>query len=184
MHPDVTVVGTDLSPVQPTWVPPNVSFEIDDCTKSWTWSPDSFDFVHIRYLYGAIRDWDALFREAYRVVKPGAYLESVESEPTCYSDDGTISNDGKTALGGRFCSMFHEAGKITGMTMTPLAEDVQVKGMKAAGFVDVQVVTHKVSPFPYHGRDAASGLHIPPRSYPSAVGPRTRSCRRLALSPR
>lgn len=29
-YPEATVVGVDLSPIQPTWVPPNVKFLVDD----------------------------------------------------------------------------------------------------------------------------------------------------------
>ena len=30
------VLGTDLSPVQPTWLPPNCRFEVDDFELDWT----------------------------------------------------------------------------------------------------------------------------------------------------
>ncbi|KAH7367121.1 S-adenosyl-L-methionine-dependent methyltransferase [Plectosphaerella cucumerina] len=143
-NPDISVVGTDLSPVQPTWIPPNLYFEIDDCTKQWTWDVATFDFVHIRYLFGSIKDWVALYKEAYRVLKPGAYLESVETEATYFSDDGTIANDGVTALGGKFGEMFIEAGKITGNSMSLITDGTQVKAMKEAGFVDIQEVTYKL----------------------------------------
>ncbi|KAG7438914.1 Secondary metabolism regulator LAE1 [Fusarium oxysporum f. sp. raphani] len=65
-YPNAEVIGTDLSPIQPDWVPPNVRFELEDATSNWTWSKDSFDFVHMRYLIGAIADWGALFKEAFR----------------------------------------------------------------------------------------------------------------------
>lgn len=34
--PDTEVIGTDVSPIQPTWVPANVKFEIDDVNREWT----------------------------------------------------------------------------------------------------------------------------------------------------
>ncbi|KAF5537535.1 methyltransferase [Fusarium mexicanum] len=55
--PSAKVVGTDISPIQPSWVPPNLEFHIDDCTQPWTFAPDSIDFVHMRYLFGSIKDW-------------------------------------------------------------------------------------------------------------------------------
>ncbi|KAJ4265934.1 hypothetical protein NW764_015443 [Fusarium oxysporum] len=76
-YPNAQVIGTDLSPIQPDWVPPNVRFELEDATSNWTWSNDSFDFVHMRYLIGAITDWGALFKEAFRCCKPGGFVESV-----------------------------------------------------------------------------------------------------------
>lgn len=33
-HPEATVIGTDLSPIQPAYVPPNCKFEIDDFNRS------------------------------------------------------------------------------------------------------------------------------------------------------
>ncbi|KAF4336087.1 phosphoethanolamine n-methyltransferase 3 [Fusarium beomiforme] len=142
-HPNTAVIGTDLSAVQPDWVPPNLKFEIDDCTKPWTWDANTFDFVHMRYLFGAIRDWTALFKEAYNVVKPGGW---VESEPMTHSDDGTVTNDGTTALGGTWDKMFIEGGKITGCSLSVLTEDLQMKAMKEAGFVDIQEAYYKANP--------------------------------------
>ncbi|KAF4950541.1 hypothetical protein FSARC_13152 [Fusarium sarcochroum] len=134
-HPNTAVIGTDISAVQPEWVPPNLKFEIDDCTKPWTWDENTFDFVHMRYLFGAIKNWNALFKEAYNAVKPGGWVESCESEPMTHSDDGTITNDGSTALGGTWDKMFIEGGKITGSSLSVLSEDLQMKAMKEAGFV-------------------------------------------------
>lgn len=34
-YPACQVLGTDLSPVQPTWVPPNCRFEVDDFELDW-----------------------------------------------------------------------------------------------------------------------------------------------------
>ena len=48
------VVGTDISPTQPSWAPPNVRYIIDDCLREWTWPKNHFDFIHMRCLYGCI----------------------------------------------------------------------------------------------------------------------------------
>lgn len=64
-HPAATVVGTDLSPIQPQWVPPNVSFEISDCCEPWPFH-QKFDFIHVRALLGSVADWPAFYAEAYR----------------------------------------------------------------------------------------------------------------------
>ncbi|KAF3358749.1 hypothetical protein VdG1_05303 [Verticillium dahliae VDG1] len=61
--PAAEVIGTDLSPIQSSWVPPNVRFEVDDATLPWTWPRDHFDFVHARTLGGAIKDWPTLLRQ-------------------------------------------------------------------------------------------------------------------------
>jgi hypothetical protein len=56
-YPNTEVIGTDLSPCQPQWVPPNLRFEIDDTVvQPWARKEDYFDFIHMRYLFGAIKD--------------------------------------------------------------------------------------------------------------------------------
>lgn len=59
------VKGTDLSRIQPTFSPPNVRFEMDDCCSAWVYPKDYFDYIHIRYLYASVADWPALYREVY-----------------------------------------------------------------------------------------------------------------------
>ncbi|KIW64480.1 hypothetical protein PV04_09409 [Phialophora macrospora] len=88
--PSAIVTGTDLSPIQPTWVPPNCRFEIEDCTQEWTFSPDSFDFIHVRCLFGSIADWPAFYREVYAHLKPGGWFEQVEYSVDWISDDDSI----------------------------------------------------------------------------------------------
>ncbi|KAI0013834.1 S-adenosyl-L-methionine-dependent methyltransferase [Xylariaceae sp. FL0662B] len=145
-YPHAEVIGTDLSPTQPLWVPPNVKFEIDDCTQPWTWAEDSFDFVHTRYLFGAVADWTALFREAWRVTKPGGWLETCEADVKILSDDGTVAED---SAYNRFWNMLYtKASSKIGATFEPLLEGVQRKGMEEAGFVDIQQADYK---FPVGG---------------------------------
>ncbi|EFX05906.1 methyltransferase type 11 [Grosmannia clavigera kw1407] len=96
-HPQATIIGTDLSPIQPTWVPPNARFEIDDLAEPWTFDEASVDYVHIRWLIGSVRDWPALFKEAYRVLKPGGWIESFECNGLFESDDDSIPEDSATS---------------------------------------------------------------------------------------
>ncbi|KAK5653706.1 hypothetical protein OQA88_8737 [Cercophora sp. LCS_1] len=139
--PDAEVIGTDISPIQPTWVPPNVKFEIEDCTQEWTFPPDHFDFIHIRGLVGSIDDWDALFRKAFTCLKPGGWLESYEISPAWESDDDTIPVD--SAMG-RWGGIFIEGGRKFGRSFTVVKDEVQRKGMEAAGFRNIQEKNIKV----------------------------------------
>jgi hypothetical protein len=43
------VIATDLSPIQPTWVPPNLQFLIDDCEADWAFER-KFDFIRLGHL--------------------------------------------------------------------------------------------------------------------------------------
>jgi SAM-dependent methyltransferase len=64
--PSTEVTGTDISPIQPSFVPPNLKFEIDDAQLDWTYPSDHFDFVHLRCLMGSISDWPRLYSQIYR----------------------------------------------------------------------------------------------------------------------
>src|SRR2546421_1072670 len=83
MFPSAEVIGTDLSPIQPQWVPPNCKFEIDDCASEWTFEKGSFDFIHVRGLYGCIRDWPAFYREVHKCVYPSLRSTPPESPDIC-----------------------------------------------------------------------------------------------------
>ncbi|KAK4032739.1 S-adenosyl-L-methionine-dependent methyltransferase [Parachaetomium inaequale] len=90
-NPDVAVVGTDLSPIQPAFVPPNLEFFVDDLENDWTFVT-KFDFIYARMLTGAIKDWPRLCSQAYQHLNPGAYIELADVLPlTC--DDGTFPDD-------------------------------------------------------------------------------------------
>ena len=76
-HPEAAVLGTDLSPVQPAFVPLNCSFEVDDVESDWTFH-DPFDFIHLRFLNVGMRNWPKFFRQAFQHLKPGGWLEVQE----------------------------------------------------------------------------------------------------------
>lgn len=54
-HPSAEVIGTDLSPIQPSWVPPNLKFVIDDCEDEWLFK-QKFDLIHARMMCGSLQD--------------------------------------------------------------------------------------------------------------------------------
>ncbi|KAF2138922.1 uncharacterized protein K452DRAFT_78114 [Aplosporella prunicola CBS 121167] len=92
-YPSAEVIGVDLSPIQPTWVPPNVRFLVDDIESEWVYSAP-FDLIHIRAMAPAIKDWPGVLAAAYTHLKPGAYLEIQEidlASPAC--DDMTMAPD-------------------------------------------------------------------------------------------
>lgn len=80
VYPSATVIGTDISPVQPRWVPPNLTFEIDDIEEEWLYKSNAYDLVNCRFNFIAIKDWPAMLRQAMRVLKPGGYVELTELE--------------------------------------------------------------------------------------------------------
>lgn len=56
------VVGTDLSPIQPTWVPPNVQYQIADIEDDWTWNHKQ-NFIFLRQLALCVVDWGKLISQ-------------------------------------------------------------------------------------------------------------------------
>lgn len=92
MFPGAEVVGTDLSPIQPEWVPNNVKFVIDDANEE-DWMLEPQDYIHTRVLLGCFEDFREIISKAYRNLKPGAWMESQEWMPTVYCDDGTMGTD-------------------------------------------------------------------------------------------
>ncbi|KAI1059511.1 hypothetical protein LB506_008866 [Fusarium annulatum] len=115
-HSNIEVIGTDLSPIQPSWVPPNVKFELEDATKDWNWPENHFDLVH-----------------ASHCCKPGGFVESGEINPTFYSDDGSIDKVEALQTWNR---LVIESGKGFGRSFTDIENDVQL--FRDAGLVDVQ----------------------------------------------
>ena len=87
--PTAAITGTDISPIQPTWVPPNCQFYIDDAETEWSFA-EPFDFIHGRALCGGIADWPAFYEQAFRNLKPGGWLEMQDHECWLNSDDNTI----------------------------------------------------------------------------------------------
>ena len=66
-HPATEVKGPDMSPFQPAWAPPNVTFFVADFNdKPLIDGGQLYDLIHGRNLTMAIRDWDVLLTRAPR----------------------------------------------------------------------------------------------------------------------
>ncbi|WZH48292.1 S-adenosyl-L-methionine-dependent methyltransferase [Fusarium acuminatum] len=143
-HPNTEVIGTDLSPCQPQWMPPNLRFEIDDAVvQPWAWKEDYFDFIHMRYLFGAIKDWNALFKEAYRCCAPGGWVQSAEADVRFRSDDGSTELE---PIFKTYQKLFEEGSRIIGNPF--FVHELQQKAFKETGFTDIKTVDYK---FPFGG---------------------------------
>jgi ubiquinone/menaquinone biosynthesis C-methylase UbiE len=141
MYPSAKVIGTDLSPIQPTWVPPNVEFRVDDIEKTWVYADDTFDLVHDRLGSGvAIKDWPAYLAEAYRTTKPGGWVEAQEFEMVALCDDGSVPADGAIV---QWHELFVEGAMRAGIDMRVSASKLEGY-VKDAGFVNVQKVEFKL----------------------------------------
>ncbi|KAM6516817.1 hypothetical protein FSOLCH5_007759 [Fusarium solani] len=131
--PSAQVIGTDISPIQPSWIPPNCEFHIDDAQLDWTWPTDHFDYIHIRDLYGSIDDWSALYAKAFRHLKPGGWFEDLELDIRAHSD---VVADPQHIYH-RWNAVFQEAGEKMGKTFKIAIGSRMRDLMDEAGFVDV-----------------------------------------------
>ncbi|KAK2043154.1 S-adenosyl-L-methionine-dependent methyltransferase [Colletotrichum somersetense] len=89
-YPEAKITGVDLSPIQPAYVPANVSFIVDDAEAEWLYPENSFDYIHLRHMGPAIKNWTKLFAQAYRTLKPGGWVEIQEIQWDYQCDDGTM----------------------------------------------------------------------------------------------
>ncbi|KAG0136863.1 S-adenosyl-L-methionine-dependent methyltransferase [Tuber indicum] len=137
--PSAEVIATDLSPIQPNWVPPNLRFEIDDAQDDWTWGQETFDYIHVRGLLGSIKDWDRLLLQAFRHLKPGGWLEAVEHDYVIRSDDGTYPEDCAIR---RWFDLMNEAADKAGRTLSKV-ESIN-DSFRTVGFENVAETRHKV----------------------------------------
>jgi SAM-dependent methyltransferase len=139
-YPSAEVIGTDLSPIQPSWVPPNLRFIVDDAEEPWLFSATRpFDFIHVRDLGGAIADWPRLLRQGYEHLKPGGWIELQEFEVMLKSDDDTMR------LAPTLCEYLgrlHEASEAFQRPMN-IAEGHRQR-LVEAGFEEVRDEVYKV----------------------------------------
>ncbi|EWY82634.1 hypothetical protein H9Q69_011212 [Fusarium xylarioides] len=136
-HPEATVIGVDLSPSQPNFVPPNVRFEIDDIDEEWTYS-EPFDFIHSRFMNFSIQNWKSYFTKIYQNLAPGGYVELQDVDVIMGSDDGTLKEDHTMY---KWCRLLDEAaGKFNrSFERTTNFKDM----LKEVGFVDVVETRYK-----------------------------------------
>ncbi|KAG0154688.1 hypothetical protein PDIDSM_256 [Penicillium digitatum] len=138
--PSTEVTGTDLSPIQPSWVPPNLRFVVDDAESQWLYSPSRpFDFIHARDLGGAIADWPRLMRQSYEHLRPGGWVELQEFEVMLKSDDDSIR------LAPALCEFLERLTQASEAFHRPMniAEGHRQR-LVEAGFEDVRDEVYKV----------------------------------------
>ncbi|KAK2054070.1 methyltransferase domain-containing protein [Colletotrichum caudatum] len=132
IHPEATVIGVDLSPIQPNFVAPNCTFEVDDVEKEWLWK-DPFDFIFIRSMISCFASWPDIIAKAYENLEPGGIIEINDHMCPLMCQDDTMTEDFKPL---KWSRLLVEASKKMGR---PADVAVSFKKMlEEAGFVDVE----------------------------------------------
>jgi hypothetical protein len=173
-YPGAQVTGIDLSPIQPSWVPPNVNFIVEDAEAEWVEAPDSFDYIHLRHMALAIKDMPRLLAQAYKALKPGGWIELQDFLYMTHSDDGSRPGDYKYD---EFVRLLREGFLKFGFDLHGQQKN---KGLvRDAGFVEVGSKMYKV-PIGTWPRDKVlktAGLYnkaIIHDFFPAAMAPFTR----------
>ncbi|KAK3323871.1 S-adenosyl-L-methionine-dependent methyltransferase [Cercophora scortea] len=92
LFPSAEILGLDLSPIQPTWVPPNVRFIVDDIEDEWA-SGSGWDYAHFRNMAVILRDLQKAVNQTFRHLKPGGWIEFQETWGMPFCEDGTMPSD-------------------------------------------------------------------------------------------
>lgn len=133
-HPSAVVVGTDLSPIQPNWVPPNCKFYVDDVESEWVNSPDeAYDFIHGRSMCGSISDFDALYSQCFTNLKPGGWIEMQEFESWIWQIDDPEAKRIPNIT--KWLSLLDEASAIMGKRINTATH--QKQKLIKAGFINI-----------------------------------------------
>ncbi|TVY91974.1 putative methyltransferase [Lachnellula willkommii] len=131
--PQTKVIGTDLSPIQPEFVPPNLSFEVDDVDDDWLYT-HPFDYIHGRLMVFGFSDPLAVFRKAFNALSPGGYFEMQDLCSPIRSFDNSL--DGSAMV--RTSNLLIEACQKRGFDLTVPKKYKDM--MQSVGFVDVKEV--------------------------------------------
>jgi cyclopropane fatty-acyl-phospholipid synthase-like methyltransferase len=138
--PEAIVIGTDLSPIQPAWVPPNCRFYVDDAEAQWTFPPEEhFDFIHGRGLAGSIAHWPNFYSQVYQNLNPGGWVEMQEYAGWITSDDDTIQRAPWTT---EWCERQDVASTRFGKRLD--VAHMHKQWLEEAGFEDVREQVFKV----------------------------------------
>ncbi|EXA31046.1 hypothetical protein FOVG_17642 [Fusarium oxysporum f. sp. pisi HDV247] len=130
-HPEAEVLGIDLSPIQPRFVPTNVEFQIDDIDEEWNYSVP-FTYIHSRMMNMSIQNWEDYLRKIFDNLTPGGYVELQDGDAAMESDDGTLTKEHALS---KWCNLLREASDKLGRPCIPTKELRNIMGK--VGFTNI-----------------------------------------------
>ncbi|KAK0703450.1 S-adenosyl-L-methionine-dependent methyltransferase [Lasiosphaeria miniovina] len=132
LFPGASVLGVDLSPIQPSWVPPNVRFMVDDV--EWLHPANYFDYIHSRHTVMAIKNWPRLMKRSLKHLRPGGWFELQEVHHCPISANGTMAVDHPVA---EYWRLINDGLANLGINFHAVSEGRLTSMMRTSGFVNV-----------------------------------------------
>jgi ubiquinone/menaquinone biosynthesis C-methylase UbiE len=147
-YPDREVVGVDISETMIRYATAralsqniqNVSFEVADIAKPFSYSDESFDLVNGRtFALFERKDWTPFLRECMRITRPGGAIRLTESE---WGFTNSLPYD---SLSMYLAQALHKMGQ----TFSPTGRINGITGMlssliRDAGYVDRRLTSHVI----------------------------------------
>nr|UWK20376.1 chromatin methyl transferase [Trichoderma gamsii] len=161
--PNAQIMAVDLNQIQPALIPRGVTTKQFDLEEP-SWEPllRDCDLIHIRLLYGSIRDdlWADTYRKIFEHLAPGGYIEHLEIDWTPQWD----GEDRPTHSAIReWSQQFHRAMHRYRRSVKVSTEDTK-RMMEAAGFTEFKETTIRCYLNPWstdrHQREAARWFNL------------------------
>ncbi|KAI8970863.1 S-adenosyl-L-methionine-dependent methyltransferase [Pilobolus umbonatus] len=130
-YPNSKFTGVDVSFVMPEDIrPDNVEYKLCNITKELPFEDNSIDYFHQRLLVAGLTrtEYEAALQNAYRILKPGGYIELVEVNM------GYCENAGPAMAK----SQAESAAMMEGRGMIPNMGDHVHELLEEAGFENIQ----------------------------------------------
>ncbi|KAH7239831.1 hypothetical protein B0J15DRAFT_516385 [Fusarium solani] len=118
-------------------------FQIDDAQLNWTFEPESFDFIHIRSLHGAIDDWPKLYGQLFKFLKPGGWFQHMEPGIALRCDNPAIKYANFGSVFKQWAQLFYDAGDRLGRTFD-ITDTKMENWAREAGFTKIAPKTFKL----------------------------------------
>ncbi|RSL55304.1 hypothetical protein CEP53_007147 [Fusarium sp. AF-6] len=139
LYPNASVVGTDLSPIQPESMPLNAQMFVEDCEDPEWAHGNNFDLVHLRGVAGFLLDIDAVVDNAHEHLRYGGWIEFQEFDYSVLCDDNTMEQDDPVRIFFDTCAEGIREFGCVGFGKHDIKQS-----LKRVGFRRIQMVTKKV----------------------------------------
>jgi SAM-dependent methyltransferase len=150
-YPECEVTGTDISNIFERRVPQNVYWEIDDAELEWERPSNHYDLIHFRDMTGAFADWEAIYRSAFRCLKPGGWIEVLDFDDRKGLHDLFAYFEPESLL----YKMAHDLQEASVMSGRPRGVGhLEPRLLVNAGYVDVKLTEYSI---PLKTQDGSTG---------------------------